>query len=376
MKVNVIEPFCIGKEHLINNITFLKSLLDDKSVIGINFYADKKHGIEVLTLLRMTPEQEKKVNFIPIKVVRDNFFKRVFNEVITISRIFITSNKSSVFLFLSVNETSQVVIKLLNIICGKKIVLIPHAILTTLNRNSCSGRYSWLKKMLCFELWLKILNSKKIKYLILGKHIEVRMNELNKLHGVNYSVIPLPYLYDEKHRNIRHCSEELIVSFIGIGSKDKNIEKFYQLVNKYKGTIKFKHLGVLAEDVKYLPEKYGFNISNDKMIAFDLLQSEIVKSDYIYMNLEKESYALRASATFFDCINLGKPMIIEKDSFYYENEIITVINNVGISYDAQVDLYESLKRVSSEEYEGFQENIYEIKRQISNFDYGEAVLND
>ncbi|ABU69694.1 hypothetical protein [Vibrio campbellii] len=376
MKVYLIEPFCIGKEHIINNITFLESFFDDERVSDVKFFSDKKHGEEVLGLLDITTKTEKKIEFISIRIDRSNYFKRVLNEFINTCRVFFLSEKNTVLLFLSINETSQLIVKLLNVIFKRKIVLIPHAILTTLNENVSSGRYAWLKKILCFEFWIGKLNSKKIKYLILGKHIEVKMKAMNKLDGVNYLVIPLPYLYDEGVDNFRQCSNKLTISFIGVGSKDKNIEKFYQLAAKYEGVIQFKHLGVLASDCTLLPEKYGLNISYDSMIPYETLKEGIINSDYIYMNLERKSYELRASATFFDCINLGKPLIIDRDSFYYDSELINESHDIGIKLSFHEDLCEALEGVSSDDYYNMQVNIYELKNKILGFNYCEAVIND
>jgi hypothetical protein len=367
-KLTIVESFCVGKEHVVVNAKLIKDFVNNNIGCSVDFFGEKNHIKYIKELL--SPEEICIINFIIIKVKRNvNVITSLLFQFKIIFNVFLLS-RSKRFLFCSLLADSQIVIKLFSIFIKSDIYAIPHASLCDLdNKYDFKRPKEWLRYIFSFKFWFINFKTNKLCYVILGEHIEKKLHEKKLLKGVKYKVIEVPYLYNEeiklKENMITSLSLDVgfKVGFLGQGTVEKGIDKFVELsqINFLNSKNEFYLAGGLHSSCKPLPCSIHTLEESNGLIDFNKMMTLACKMDFFVLFLNSKEYELRASATFFDIVNINKPMIILKNSFKYSESLGVPPESVGIVCDNLSDIINRLKNISLEEYSSYKRELFRLK---------------
>lgn len=368
-KLTIVESFCVGKEHVVVNAKLIKDFVKNNVGCSVDFYGEKNHIKYIKALL--SPEEICVINFIIIKVKRNvNVITSLLFQFKIIFNVFLYS-KNDRFLFCSLLADTQIVIKLFSIFVKSNIYAIPHASLCDLDKKYDFKRpKEWLRYLFSFKFWFLNFKTNKLCYVILGEHIERKLYEKKMLAGVKYKVIEVPYLYNEETKLEENMNTSLDVGFkigfLGQGTVEKGIEKFVELsqINFLHSKNEFYLAGGLHSSCKPLPNSIHTLEESSGLIDFNKMMALAYKMDFFVLFLDSKEYELRASATFFDIVNINKPMIILSNNFKYTESLGVSPESVGIICDNLVDITNRLKSISLEEYSSYKKELFRLKNRL------------
>ena len=321
--IYIIEPQCYGVEHSIGNAAFLHLLKEMYPNEKIIFFAENCHLSNVKNIALLD-----EVEYIEIKIPKKGLgsIKRFSRDFLLAKEILKNAKNNDVnrILFTSFTTPGLVSLKfLLFFYYNTKVSIIPHSILETLYIKKSNNINDIVFN---FNFWVKNFNTKRIKYIILGKPIE---NNLMKIEPniINYSIcFDLPYLYSNYNKIIENKNFK-IFGYLGSLSTYKGGESFLKLTNnQFKNLVykpKFQIIG------KVLSESLNKNIGDNVQVisrSIDLTRTEfdlhLSNVDYCVFCFSSLSYKLRASGTIFDSLSYLKPIISLRNDFfeYYFNE--------------------------------------------------------
>lgn len=368
-KLTIVESFCVNKEHVVVNTKLVKDFVNNNADCNVDFYGEKNHIKAIKELL--SAEETNRVNFIIIKIKRNvNVITSLLYQLKVIFNVLFCSD-SKRFLFCSLLADSQIVIKALSIFIKADLYAIPHASLCDLdNKYELKKPKEYFKYLFSFKFWFINFKTSKICYVFLGKHIEKNLHEKKMLKGIKYKVIEVPYLYTEEvklEENIKMPLEGMgKVGFLGQGTVEKGFDKFIELsiVSCLSSENMFYLAGGLHSSYKSLPVSIHTLEEHDGLIDFKQMMALAYKMDFFVLFLDSKAYELRASATFFDIVNLNKPMIVLKDNFKYSESLNVSSESVGIVCDNLDDIIKRLKNISVEEYFSYKKALFELKSQL------------
>jgi hypothetical protein len=357
----IFEPQCYGFEHVSFNSSFLKMLLLTDKDENFLFVSEKSHFNSVKDEMNLSGKNNRFSFFEINKISRKgSLVKKFLNEFFLHKKAFQLAKKykSKKIIFSSVTKFGLLSLSLLTFIYRKNVFVIPHSILEDFINSKT------------LNLFLSVLFPKRVNYIVLGEAIKENFLKFKPKLSENFFSIDMPYIYK---KNIFHHTPntKLNFSFLGVGHKQKGIEKFLMLYNsinedpKYKNTADFTINGHIP-DFQILTKFQNTNIKligGEKPVSMNDYIKQFEQIDFAIFLHDKDSYNLRASGVFFDAINFNKPIISLRNTYfeyyfkkygdigYLCNDLNEVINTIksllinrNINYKQQQNNIAKLKK--------------------------------
>ena len=227
--------------------------------------------------------------------------------------------------------------------------------------------FFWLR------LWLSFCNTHRLRYVVLGPHIEERLKQYVPRVSGYVSSIDLPYFFRDDVSPEPLADEVIRFGSYGVGSFEKGTDIFFRLaeeVQSAKTTYKptFTLVGyVWDEQLKAVPHRSVNIPSLDAPLDADAYEKYCRNIDYALFFYVPNAYELRASGAFLDAFLFLKPIIALKSplsEYYFKKmgDIGYLCENHEAMRDTVLDILETRP---SDRYRQQQENIVAQRVQFS-----------
>jgi hypothetical protein len=350
----ICEFQCSGLEHVPVNAALILTLCLSYPHKKFLFIAENLHIEYVkyeLSELKIT-----NIEYLSVQIPKRNSspFQRISSDFLLINRIikFMKKNLISNLFMLSINTSLLFVLKLL---VGVKyntinVIAIPHSILDNLAKKK--SRKPWyfvfnFKNVFC------LFNISRIRYLLLGESIFIKMSSLVIGPDKYCSTLDHPYIFSNEDKLIELSEGKIVFGYIGFAHKNKGFDKFLSIADK-----------IIDEHIIYDNENLHFNFVcvgriTDSSIKKESINNVRIHSDedipranfnllckgitYAIFPYKKDAYDLYPSGAFFDALSHIKPIICIKNSYFeYYFKLLGDIGYLCEDYDEMMTVIKSI----------------------------------
>lgn len=231
-------------------------------------------------------------------------------------------NHAKTIIFCSVTTPGLISIKALlrrytDVVC----LVIPHNILQDVTKAQPLLPH---RRFLEFRFWISFGNTHRLRYVILGQHIEERLKQYVPRVSSYVSSIDLPYFFSDDVSPEPFADETIRFGSYGIGQLGKGTDIFFSLaeeVQSAKTTYKptFTLIGPIDKSMKDVPHSSVIIPSPDVPLDQEAYEKYGRCIDYDLFLYKPSAYELRTSAATLDAFSFLKPIIALKSplSEYY-----------------------------------------------------------
>jgi hypothetical protein len=231
-------------------------------------------------------------------------------------------NHAKTIIFCSVTTPGLISIKALlrrytDVVC----LVIPHNILQDVTKAQPLLPH---RRFLEFRFWISFGNTHRLRYVILGQHIEERLKQYVPRVSSYVSSIDLPYFFSDDVSPEPFADETIRFGSYGIGQLGKGTDIFFSLAEEVKSaktTYKptFTLIGHIDKSMKYVPHRSVIIPSPDVPLDQEAYEKYGRCIDYDLFLYRTSAYELRTSAATLDAFSFLKPIIALKSplSEYY-----------------------------------------------------------
>ncbi|MGZ4951458.1 MAG: hypothetical protein ACXVI0_09775 [Halobacteriota archaeon] len=367
----ICEPMFWGFEHARFNAAFIATVAEAFPEEGLLFLAEAGHVRYVKNILdahsvvvryRETTTPPRTLldyqRFVP------NF--RLCRNVFQLAH----KNHANTIIFCSVTTPGLISTKALlrryrDIVC----LVVPHDILQDV---------TWAlpllphRRFFSFRLWISFGNTYRLRYVVLGPHIEKRLKQYIPRVSSYVSSVDFPYFFRDEASPEPFAGDAIRFGTYGIGTPGKGTDIFFKLaeeVRSTKTTYKptFTLIGHLDTKMKDVPHRSVNIPSPDVPMDQEAYEKYGRCIDYDLFLNRPNSYELRASGAILDAFSSLNPVIALKSplSEYYFNkmgDIGYLCENSSAVKDTILDILETRP---IERYRQQQENILKQRVQFS-----------
>ncbi len=335
----VCEPQCEGCEHVEFNAALLSSVL---RAFGepVLFLAEPGHLGRVAQRARAAGID--RVAYRPIEVPprhQKGFGRmlpdgRLHREVLKLAG----ARHARLVIFSSTTTAGLFALKLMAGAGGALCVVIPHAVLESLDRR---GRERW------FPYVLRMPNPEALRFVFLSPSIEREV--LAAVPGLAHATAAIehPYLFSEP---VPHLPTGRPVRFgsIGVALRERGLEQLIRLARATTqarpGRATFAHFGPLGdvESVDGARDVIAFPATRD-FLPRDVFERGIQGVDYALFLSPPGSYRFLVSGAVMDAISLQRPIIALRNPFI--EHCFERLGDIGYLLDSLEEIEELLKRL-------------------------------
>jgi hypothetical protein len=300
--------------------------------------------ISSLDYFNSIPENfRNKLKFKEIKVSESsilNIFEIVF---IVISAFFNNWKIKNIKVYLLFSKSySNIILKFLSFffLCKKKrLYVLLHG---ELQNVTLKGSRSILldgraQRML---YWLDTKFSSNLKFVIISEFVFEKLKKSLGYDPLNFVSIDLPYLYDDKKESTKQNTNELVVSTVGVNSRNKKSFLLNNIASNFEDKIKSGALLICIsgrnDDVLFSELIDTPNMGSRYLLSTEEYAKRINSSDVLVF-FNDDNYSLISSGSYFDCINFEKPILAMKNEQWEYNfkqfgDIGYLCNNIDEMY--------------------------------------------
>lgn len=311
----ICEPVCYNYEHGEVNFSLLQliNLTYDEEII---FIGDSSH-IEFIKNLQSN--DLKKVTFIYKNnpLIKGNKLNRVLSNFFYFKSIFLfaKNNKINRIFFSAVTIPGIINIKIFSFFNQKcKINIIGHAIFEKLKLKNYKQSSNYIHYI------VKYFHPKNLIYIFYGKGNHLKLLKNYKHLKNNIFSFDLPYIFKNNNLNVK-IDNKISIGSLGIARIDKGSLNFFHFAKEIKQihkltNIEFIQIGKVI-DLPYLDFQnfIDFPSPNDS-IAYENYLDYNQKINFSIYFYEYNAYSLTVSASFYDSIAFGKPVIAITNPFF------------------------------------------------------------
>lgn len=365
----IAEPQCVGFEHVEFNsalIIAIKNALKDENIL---FIAEKKHLNYVRNIVdSYSMDIEYKQIIIPMRSQSD--FLRFPSEYRTIHNIFRTAKelKSSKIIFSSVSSSSIISIKIMiRLFQNVKVLTVLHGILNSLKSvpKIPTELIFWI------NIWLRFFNSRRLKFLVLGKYIESELIREIPISLCTES-IDMPVIFKSNQIHYLPINKKIKFGYLGVIHNLKGIDLFLNLSNdiyklKSNKNAKFIVIGHITDGRTDKFPKSVFVPSPNIPLTNEEYENYIKKTNYLIFPYNEHYTKLRASATLFDAFSYLKPIIALKTPYFeYFFDKMGDIGYLCEDYDEMLEIIiKIVDNMPNRQYIRQQQNILDARSEFS-----------
>lgn len=326
------------------------------------------HIIVVNSLVSGIAEHSnEKILFISTKeyfdTIPDHIKSKLIFQSITKKRFF-SGNKLQIFLFLRFSEKyknekplviflsskifANIIIKLIARISHKtKVISMIHGELSIL-----SAKVSWNIRRLMSKMALKtllILNSKYSNSMTLMLISDFVYSELSNYFDFTLKNIlhsDLPYVYEEKVQLENRFNRSLRFATIGVNSITKNSHLINDVSDYFKQELinEEMKLSIVGRIEGFVPNENISTIGVEEGQLIDELEySKKLNSSDVFLFFNDDSYNLVSSASYFEAIAYGKPILALKNKQWQYN--FDKYGEIGFLFDNLDEMKSVIKKL-------------------------------
>lgn len=352
-KIYVIEPNMNSFAHSEVNAGLL--YIFEKTFEGEkNFISSEKHSVEINKIYNLKNWNLNKID-VPTFNIKKIFFLD-FLLFIRLFSIYIKLNKDDHFFVLGSYPITLVFFSYINILFKKKVIVVLHGQMECFLENSQVGLSKYYYRLCKFVF----KRNDGLRYIVLGESINKNIDFLFKKRSKRI-VIDQPYFFNNEIKSSA-VTKNLKLCFLGRFDKTKNVEFFFNLLDKLKDLINSNVISVtiIGKVDYFIEEKYRRMVKYSNEVIDNSKFEELVnEQDYVLSFTDERFYKAIPSGVFFDCIKFSKPLIAIPNDFinhYFEryaplgylctdvDDMFTVINNI-IETNKKADFYENFNLI-------------------------------
>jgi glycosyltransferase involved in cell wall biosynthesis len=248
-------------------------------------------------------------------------------------RLLISAPKSCVVIYAFNNFFSLYFINKLSELLKKRVVICCHSELTDLIKNNRANFFVYRLRSYIFRIVFleqRIVISKKLFFLVLGDSILFNLKKIvpeNKAN--NFFALDHPYIFNSEMTQYRPSQnkDKVKVGWVGLIAGEKGAYDLVRIANdlklKKRDDLELCVVGRVV-DCQDILKDAGVVLTNNlgnEIIPRDVFNYLIDSLDYIIFLYPSNSYSLAASGSFFDSLNMKKPIIgIRNNYFGYIND--------------------------------------------------------
>ncbi|NIJ44311.1 glycosyltransferase involved in cell wall biosynthesis [Wenyingzhuangia heitensis] len=374
-KIIVVDSFSVNNFHETFNSAFLLALkLSSKK--KITYYASNSAIIAIKNLVKnnILTEELKNVDFLSLKLYKGTnsiaiFFRYFLSSFINLKKL-LFSSKEDTLIFTLLNPFFVWPLQLLLLFVHRKVFVICHGELELPIKKSAIYKPTYFYKKLIHSFLSSRKINKQLKLIVLGDNIKQYLLTLYpNLKQEQLKVIDHPSIFkQEKNKQEIRSTNKLIIGTVGAVSMEKGFTKLVELsnlINKERVCI-------------HVVGSYHFNIDNYKNIHFvsknglqlptQTYKEGINRLDFVLFLFHKNSYKLTVSGAVFDAINLNKPIIAIKNSYF--ESIFNLYGPIGYLCNDVSEIQQIIDNLNKdndykEQYVKFTNNIHKLKEHYS-----------
>ncbi|MFH1390641.1 MAG: hypothetical protein ABIH56_07995 [Candidatus Margulisiibacteriota bacterium] len=369
----VCEPNCVGFEHAEVNAALIAAIRGAYPAEPITFAAETGQIGQVRARLEQHGIKEVVFQELSVQPRRRREILRLLPDLFLFYRFFAAASRtgSDRLLFCSILSPGLIAIKILMLFFRKiKVYLIPHNVLAQINGPPKRWYFIW-PLILWFRPVMALMNSNRLRYLVLGEPIKKQL--CLALPGVekHLSVLDLPYFFVVPG-DVREGGEKIVFGALGSGNLEKGIDLFFRAAAEVDGQTtrqkgKFTLIGHLAENkIRQVDRSKVVITSPDRPLAWEEYKKQAEGIDYAVFLYDQQAYRFRISAALFDAFSFGKPIIALRSQFF--DHYFDLLGDIGYLCDSYDELKKTLIDIlnndSSDRYRKQRENIIKGRQKI------------
>ena len=369
----ICEPMCWGFEHAPVNAALIATVADAFQEEELLFLAEAEHIRYVKNILdaHSVVVRYRETTIPPRNLL--TYYQRFAPDFRLYRSVFhVThSNNANTVIFCSIMSPGLIAIKALlrryrDIVC----LAIPHHILqevTTVPSLRPYRLFFWLR------VWLSLGNTHRLRFVVLGPHIEERLKQYVPRVSNYVSSIDHPYFFSDNVGAEPFTADAIRFGSCGIGTFDKGTDIFFGLAEELQSTKTmytptFTLIGhIVDKRLKDVPHTSVNIPSPDIPLDAEAYEKYSRNIDYALFSYEPNAYELRASGAILDAFSFLKPIIALKSplsEYYFKKmgDIGYLCEDYNAMRDAVIDI---LERRPTDRYRQQQENILTQRVQFS-----------
>jgi hypothetical protein len=188
--------------------------------------------------------------------------------------------------------------------------------------------------------WLDTKFSSNLKFVIISEFVFEKLKKSLGYDPLNFVSIDLPYLYDDKKESTKQNTNELVVSTVGVNSRNKKSFLLNNIASNFEDKIKSGALLICIsgrnDDVLFSELIDTPNMGSRYLLSTEEYAKRINSSDVLVF-FNDDNYSLISSGSYFDCINFEKPILAMKNEQWEYNfkqfgDIGYLCNNIDEMY--------------------------------------------
>ena len=368
----ICEPMRWGFEHAKVNAALIGTVADAFQEEELLFLAEAAHIGYVKNILGAHSVAVRyRETTIPPRTLRN--LQRSAPDFRLCRNVFRVAHKNNAntIIFCSATTPSLISIKALlrryrDIVC----LVIPHDILQGVTRTPPLLPH---RRFFSFRLWMSFGNTHRLRYVVLGPHIEERLKQYVPRVSRYVSSIDLPYFFSDDVSPEPFVDNAIRFGSYGVGSFEKGTDIFFSLaeeVQSAKTTYKptFTLIGQIPQkQLKDVPHTSVNIPSMDVPLDQESYEKLCRSIDYALFFYRPNDYELRASGAILDAFSFLKPIIALKSplsEYYFKKmgDIGYLCENRNAMKDTVLDILETMP---TDRYHQQQENILTQRVQFS-----------
>jgi len=343
----VCEPQCSGFEHAEVNAALLAVLKQAFPGQRTLFLAERDHIARVGEALRRHAVEG--IEFQPICLPRQRgYVIRFVRELGLCKRVFALAARNGArwIIYSSITSQSLVSIKLLiksfpQLRCG----VAMHAVLATITKRPLRP----LRWLFWFRRALEFAHSDRLRYIVMGQPIADELRRRLPSIGDRLISIDLPYLYADPQPHEPFRDNVVRFGAFGVGHRDKGTDILFRLAADLQRVdaccrSQFTLLGPIVDWRlrKLTPDPVLVPSPSQPLSRADL-DCRAKSVDYAVFCHKPQSYALRASAVFFDALSYLKPVIAYRAPFF--EHYFRVMGDIGYLCDTYDEMRQTIVEI-------------------------------
>jgi hypothetical protein len=334
-----IEP--LGKPFA--HLSVVKSMLFAE--LNNDRYSSEILFISSLEYFNSIPENfRNKLKFKEIKVSGSSILN-IFEIALIVISVFFNNWKIiniKVYLLFS-KSYSNIILKFLSFFFlskKKRLYVLLHGELQNVTlKGSKSMRLDGRAQRMLYCLDTKF--SSNLKFVIISEFVFEKLKKSLGYNPLNFVSIDLPYLYDDKKESTKQNTNKLVVSTVGVNSKNKKSFLLNNIASKFEDKINSGALMICTsgrnDDVLFSELIDTPNMGSRYLLSTDEYAKRINNSDVLVF-FNDDNYSLISSGSYFDCINFKKPILAMKNEQWEYNfkqfgDIGYLCNNIDEMYE-------------------------------------------
>jgi len=299
------------------------------------------------------------VNFSYIKLPKreSSVMQRLIPDFMLIKHLLtvMTEYNTNKAIFLSINTSLLLWLKVLIFSFSFNMMVIPHSILESLLTRMSKKPWYWIVN---FKNVFLYFNFSRVKYILLSPSISNELEKINSKILKYCHVMHHPYIFNQKNICFTEL-QKIIFGYLGVGHKNKGFDTFVLLGNdiklkKFTNTSKFVCIGKVIDKTIDLSTS-NVEVLFDDFISRDIFDRECKKITYAVFPYRQDAYRLYPSGAFFDALMHAKPILCIKNSFF--EYYFTLLGDIGYLCDD----YNEMKSVAESILVNFPQERYELQ---------------